>query len=366
LLLLLAIHGAAAVYYIAPDGSDHGNGSRSAPFRSLARGVQAARAGDTVVVRDGKYGHENALTGGDRNEDNHSPVVLRNSGNPSAWITLRAENKWGAVLDCEMQCDSYINLYNASYIVIQDFVITRGYKEAIHSNDAAHHIALRGNRIEYIANRPTSTRLGLDGLYLNPNCHDFVIDGNIFHDIGRMNLVQLDHGLYLHGSNITVTNNIFYNIRHGWSIQAAEGLIHALIANNVFAFKNADGKTGQIMLWNRLSNLTIRNNIFYGGEQHAITRYQASIDTCTVDHNIVYGPSQVMADPEGCSLEANRIGADPLFVNSSTEPYDFHLRANSPAIKAGAAASVPYDFDGTARDMSTPDIGAFAFHAPLR
>ena len=119
----------AATFYVATDGSDSNPGSDSAPFRTLQRAANAAFAGDTVVVRDGSYGHENSVTGGDSSDNENSPVVLYNSGSPGAPITIKAENQWGAVLDCELLCDAYINLYNASYIVIQDFVITRGYKE---------------------------------------------------------------------------------------------------------------------------------------------------------------------------------------------------------------------------------------------
>src|SRR4051812_477391 len=204
LTFLLAAHCAAATYYVATNGTDSGKGSRAAPFRTVMRGMQAASAGDTVIVADGTYGHERSMTGGDESHDNHSPVVLHKSGRPEAWITLRAENKWGAVLDCEMLCDAYIDLFNAAYIVVQGFVITRGFKEGIHSNDAAHHITLRGNRLELIANRPSRTGLGLSGMYTNPACHDFIVDGNVFHDIGRTNPSQLDHALYLHGSGMTV------------------------------------------------------------------------------------------------------------------------------------------------------------------
>src|SRR5712691_1164210 len=142
LQLILAAHFMAAysnaiVYYVDAQGDDSNPGSTSAPFRTLMRGAGAAGPGDTVLVRDGIYGHENAITGGDDpNALQASPVVLKNSGTPDAWIIIRAEHKWGATLDCEMQCDSYVDLKNASYIQIQDFVITGGYKEGIHSNNA--------------------------------------------------------------------------------------------------------------------------------------------------------------------------------------------------------------------------------------
>ena len=301
----------AMVYYVAAQGNDSKAGSASAPFRTLSRGVGAARPGDTVVVGDGVYGHEHAITSGDASDAGEaSPVALMRSGAPDAWITIKAEHKWGATLDCELICDSYIDLRNASYVTIQDFVITRGYKEGIHSNDAAHNIILRGNRFEHIANRSSSTPLGLDGMYTNPNCHDFLIDGNVFHDIGRTNSTRLDHGLYLRGSNFTVTNNVFYNLASGWSIQMAEGLSNVLIANNTFRLPN-EGDRGQIMMWNTQSNIVIRNNIFYKPSGYVIGRYRSSVNKCMIDHNQVVGAAAIMADSRGCTLDTNQIGAAP-------------------------------------------------------
>jgi hypothetical protein len=351
------------VYYVATGGSDSNPGSPDAPFRTLARGVDAAGPGDTVVVEDGTYLHEAAVTGGDRSTDQASPVTLHNSGTPNAWITIQARHKWGAVLDCENLCDSYINLRNASYIVIQDFVITRGYKEAVHSNDAAHHIWIRGNRIEYIANRVTSTNLGLDGMYTNPNCHDFIIDGNVFHDIGRLNPNQLDHGLYLRGWDYTVTNNVFYNIPHGWSIQMADGLSNVLIVNNTFASPNASNEGGHIMMWNTQSHLVIRNNIFFRPVNHSIARYQSVVSDCTIDHNLIFGGQAIIQNAGGCTLASNQTGGDPLFIKPWTEPYDFHLLPGSTAIGTGLPTpAVIADFDGNVRLLNLPfDIGAYAF-----
>jgi hypothetical protein len=120
------------------------------------------------------------------------------------------------------------------------------------------------------------------------------------------------------------------------------------------------------MLWGRLVNVNIRNNIFYDAERFAITRYEATISSCNIDHNMIYGSSapQVIMDASGCSVHDNRIGLDPMFVEATKEPYDFHLRAGSPAIGTGAApATVPTDFDGLSRSPVHPDVGAFAFHA---
>ena len=365
--VLLAPAGRAATYYVAPDGDDSWDGTPDAPFRTLMRGAMVAGPGDTITVRDGRYGHETAVTGGDSANFAASPVVLYRSGTPAAWITFQAEHKGAVVLDCELVCDSYINLLNASYIVIQGFVITGGYKEGIHSNDSAHHITLRGNRFEYIANRPSSTRLGLDGMYTNPNCHDFVIDGNVFHDIGRTNASQLDHGLYLRGVNFTIVNNIFYNIHRGWAIQVAHGLTNALIANNTFVSLAVGDHGGQIILWNAQSNLTIQNNIWYNPMNYAIVRYWSSATACVIDHNMVYGALGLISDSSGCFVGTNQIGADPRFVNVSTAPFDFHLQPESLAIDAGVIISgITSDVDGLARSQGrSTDLGAHEYPVPI-
>jgi Right handed beta helix region/Protein of unknown function (DUF1565) len=360
---LLGVCAHAATYYVANGGNDSNPGSLSAPFRTLARGVQAAHKGDVVTVEDGVYGHENAVTGGDRSSTEASPVTLGNSGTPSAWITIQAQHKWAAVLDCEMICDAYIDLHNASYVVIQNFVIKRGYREGIHSNDAAHHIVLEGNQIEYIANRVTAVNMGLDGMYTNPNCHDFIIDANMFHDIGRTNPSQLDHGLYLHGSNFTITNNVFYNIRNGWSIQLADGLNNVEIANNTFAFPNASHQTGQIMMWNTLTNLVIRNNLFFQPVSAAIATFESTAFNCAIDHNLVFSAATIMLNSIGCAVGSNQLGVDPLLINTGVAPYDFGLLPGSPAIGAGAVVpGIIWSFDRSIRPAGvSPDIGAFAF-----
>lgn len=45
----------AAVFYVAPAGSDAGDGSESRPFATLMRAQSAASTGDTVLIRGGTY-----------------------------------------------------------------------------------------------------------------------------------------------------------------------------------------------------------------------------------------------------------------------------------------------------------------------
>ena len=51
----LATHAAPATYYVAPGGSDSGDGSLTSPWGSLEHALETLHAGDTLLVRGGVY-----------------------------------------------------------------------------------------------------------------------------------------------------------------------------------------------------------------------------------------------------------------------------------------------------------------------
>lgn len=76
LLLLLspaALH--AATWHVAPGGDDAGDGGEQSPFRRIARALEAAQPGDTVLLRDGTY---------------RETIQPARDGRPDAPITLAA------------------------------------------------------------------------------------------------------------------------------------------------------------------------------------------------------------------------------------------------------------------------------------
>lgn len=79
----------AAEYFVAPDGSDAGAGSREAPFATLQRAQQAVAPGDTVYVRGGTYRLTEAHIA--RKERIFAYVTLLDrSGAPGRRITYQA------------------------------------------------------------------------------------------------------------------------------------------------------------------------------------------------------------------------------------------------------------------------------------
>jgi hypothetical protein len=335
---------------------------------TLQRGVNAAVAGDTIIVKAGVYGSNGVGISG-------FPVQINKAGTAAAPIVLKSETKWGAVLDGGLDCHSYFNLLDgAAYWTIQDFDITRGWWAGLWSNSAAHHNTFRGNHLHHIGNRNDTSDLGIEGFYSDVSSHDLVFDGNTFSDIGRTNILPQgpnhDHGIYSHATNALAINNVFYNMTRGWSIQLVDGATNWQILFNVFAFPNP-GRPGQIVLYGgnnggsiSVYNTAIRNNIFYQPSSFAIvTNTSVPLSGCVIDHNVIYGPAAVIDQPQNCSLSANQMNTDPKFVNVAAAPYDWHLQSASPCINAGVTGmgSGP-DYYGVIRPQGTiPDIGASEF-----
>jgi hypothetical protein len=355
----------AATYYVSTTGNDSNAGSQSAPFRHLSKAAASAKSpGDIVLVMDGTYDNEGVVAP-------NFVVTLQYSGTAASPITFMAQNRGQAILDSmntstTTTCNgaaSYLNLYNASFVVIQGFVMQHSCDSGIQSNDNAHDITIKWNDIRNVANRTVTDQYGRNGIYLNSNEYNFTFDGNSFHDIGRTDgqtLLHFDHGIYSSSRNTTVINNLFYNLNRGYAIQLSNAASTWLIANNSFAFGNANGEAGAIMFWDVNSSITIRNNIFYRPNGSALTRFAATISGSAFDNNLIFGVSSVMSgSTSGIAVGVNQIGPDPLFVNSSPSSPDFHLQSGSPAIAAGVAVpGVSSDIVGTTRP-TPPDLGAY-------
>jgi len=233
----------------------------------------------------------------------------------------------------------------------------------ISANAGEDFVLVKGNEFAYIGQRVESQRFGITGVFTNEGTSDWVFDGNVFHDIGRISGAELhfDHGLYLHTQRSTVVNNVFYGPISGWCIQTASGF-SGLIANNTFQGAPPTDEGGQIMLWSRNGSVVVSNNIFYKPRLYAITTWEFSSTSCHIDNNIVAGgASMARSGAAICTAARNRLNTDPKFVNGLAAPFDFRLRSDSPAIDAGI--SIPdatVDADGTRRPQGAAvDVGAF-------
>lgn len=106
-LMLAAISGEAATFFVSPWGDDGSAGTQTAPWKSLAKANQALRPGDTVVLLPGVY---------------EGVIQPSHSGSKGAPIIYRAESRRGARLvgrEVHRGMASTIHLVDVAYVVVR-------------------------------------------------------------------------------------------------------------------------------------------------------------------------------------------------------------------------------------------------------
>ena len=364
----------AATYYVSTSGNDSNRGTESAPWRTVAHAVSTMVAGDTTYVRGGIY--------------REGLIRFRRSGTRSAPIRLLAEPGESPVIQCIdaeaihriiIQHGSGAALNPMGWITIEGFEIANCYNGIKFHN--LHDSVIRGNWIH------DSRSQGILG-----NGTRVQIEANTISDNGRT-LTTLDHGMYVNGSNITVTNNLIYgNATFGIQLNGSGSSSYSsdyhpsrefavsenwLIANNTIAYQQ---QAAAIVVWGATCNDTrIENNIFYenrtaasGGGANGVHFVSTRCTGIRIRNNLSYSsrgfPLLGTGATEGThyTLSGNIVG-NPRFIDApSSVPAvpNFRLSPDSPAIDAGrnlASDGVTTDFDGGARADGAHDVGAFEF-----
>jgi hypothetical protein len=376
LLILLGFSSTstAATYYVSLAGSDANIGSESQPFRNIQKAASVVNPGDTVIVENGTY----ANSGSDVVVN-----VTRGGNSKSNMVTFKARNKWGAVIDGAGREHAAGFKINANFVRIEGFEIRNIYRDVGGSSaiDGGYKFA-SGNDSEYIRNNIhhigricTDTTNGEVGIYFW--AHRVIVDGNMFHDIGRLAKDENgcnpatayyknhDHGVYHEaGDDVTIKNNIFYNINRGWAIQAyPKPRARLKILNNTFKGPHPYQTSSMITFWETVvTDSVIENNIFYDPTTYVFDFTRIAATNLRIANNIVYSGTFSSGTPAGVTFSNNRLNTDPLMVAPAS--FDFHLQSTSPAINTGVyeGTLVPNDFDGNLRPSGAAyDIGAYEF-----
>ena len=155
---------------------------------------------------------------------------------------------------------------------------------------------------------------GADGMYI-PGLVNSVIYGNTIHDFAGVG-IQSDAQVFP-TQNVTIRNNVLWN----------------LSGTGNYALWFTGGNSG-INIWNNTIYNCNSPDIDDGGESFA--------------NNLAYDSTKVNVN------SIKDLGSNPMFVNPTGTPPDFHLQAGSPAIDAGVNVGLPYS-------GSAPDLGAFEY-----
>lgn len=356
-------HVVARTFYVAPEGDEDGEGTDAKPLRTIQKAASLARAGDTIMVRNGVYkDHVYLRFSGESNK----PIVLKNypgerpvfDGEGKGRIELQSEHGWRKAI---------------GWIIVEGFEVRNGWDGIKFYN--AHHIVLRGNYIHDNLNQ------GILG-----NGHHVRIEGNIIAHNGFKGDNQesnKEHGIYCTGSDFVIVNNVIHSNR-AYGIQVAgypyKAENHAgpefadahrwLISHNTISFNQ---NRGGIVIWQAgATDCIVQNNIFF---RNAVTLDAGAVQGIDfvapgghhiVRRNLFFAPDRTSIGKSSAGvLTIENIEKDPSFEDAGK--FDFRLRKESPAIDAAVPENpVDTDIQRTRRPHKNGyDIGAYEYKVSL-
>lgn len=389
-VLVPTIAAQAATYYVARTGNNSNPGTEKQPWKTVAHAVNIMVAGDTTFVRGGTYNEnevrfrrsgKQALPIKLLNYPGESPVISCNPSTPGTGpfnriILLHGSGQnvavgWITIEGFEItNCWDGIKMHSANDITIQ--------RNWIHGNQPGQGILGYGTRI--LINRNI----------INHNGNfDTCTSGS-----GTSNDCNQDHGIYMNGANITITNNLIYDAL-GYGIQIngtatndatkCASSDHCLtrnwlIAHNTFAYQKY---RSAIVVWSSVRTSVFENNICYENavelttsSPQCISFQSPNADTfinIQYNHSFASGSGGTAFLGSGATegvhytQSSNIVNeVEPRFVNAPatlpTSP-NFALTERSPVIDKGIHLTVvTSSFDGMIRPQGLAyDIGAYEY-----
>jgi hypothetical protein len=322
--------------------------------------------GDTVVVGDGTY---------------HEWVMINRGGTSSAYVTFKSEHPWGAVLaPTSLGSDkgTVVITSSVNYVTIQDFEITAPSDSNYGVRAVGGNIHIIGNKIHGIG---TVSSCNYGGAISTSAGSGYVIDRNWVYDVSppRSSSMRCNkmHGMYLQGTNTTVTNNLIFEVWQGWALQTYNPRYY-VVANNTF-FNNGDSRknfgqsaTGGVLYLGcdpgyTCSNNTWTNNIMMDNTASGYyclyenDQSSGAITGNTYSNNLTYNCG---VNNWATGSLVNNSSSNPIMMNYANDGSgDYHLSSSSPAVDHGTSSKAPpIDMDKVARPQgSANDIGAYEY-----
>ncbi|MGO8671821.1 MAG: hypothetical protein ACLQVD_10700 [Capsulimonadaceae bacterium] len=323
-LLAAAASGSmASTYYVSPSGSDTNNGSQSAPFGDILTAVQAAAAGDTIVVEDGTYTGQNNVN-----------VPVSQDG-----LTIESVDGPGStIIDCQMIAGGFLTEANIAAITIiglqiQNAVIASGQAGGAIYNTGPLNI-INCNFVNDLG--------GEGGAVYNWQYSTITLDGDIFYGNGADD----SGGAFENDGTATVVNSTFA-VNSAYDVDGG-GIENTGTLTLDFSsfYGNSAGIYGGALCGEIGSSSQVVDGIFW--DDTASTGNEVSnAGTGTVTHS----------DVDGGEAGTGNIDTDPMYVDPFYGNLD--IEAGSPVTAAGAEVNgITTDLNGVVRG-DPPTMGAF-------
>lgn len=396
-------------YVVSEEGSDGNDGTKAKPFKTLFRAVNAAKAGDRVIIENGEYKEKNAIIFKEGGEDG-SPIE----------ICAREKGKAKIVFASSERAKSKINIPKGTsgYIILRGLVITQ---EEIASEEKGDYVnadilvecrasncTFKENEIygcfEDCFKAAYAKGIILENNIFHSSVHegidfvcvkDSIVKGNTISEAERVAVMlkgnskniqvfrntvfsdekKMDTAIALGGStdatssevtakdvgfeayNFVCFSNVVYsktlgNIGCGIMFEGAKDSI--AFNNTVSGCKNGISLIQAPGLnkdweWNPITiNPRVYNNIIANSTQNAVYVGETT-ENVQCDYNLYFNNA---ASPQN---EEHGKTADPLFLNAAA--FDFHIKAESPAASGGFALGNV--FDGYGDTKITADVSDY-------
>lgn len=406
--VVLATPALGATYHVATNGNNANQGTASSPYKTVQRGVDALKPGDTLLIHAGRYAGFSASN---------------LQGTANAPITIRAATGEKVTLDGFITPQSQLFIImltgQSAYLVIDGLELTstdpktdefRKLKfntmadcEAFYPRMSEYTGVRRGIRLE-----GTGAKRSHHVTFKNLNIHHFVglgfsgdLDDSQFLDnhVYDLGYPTSGYGWYTHGARNVWRDNVVHDTTYGFHLYGfyetgvvftddsviERTLIYNIGKRGTWCFhsglKPKTGGTG-LLIGPGTGNI-IRNNIVAGNHKGVIVRTSATpvvnntffqnqgssdyggglevmVGNGEVKNNIFFANFPFNYKGTG-PVTATNFEGDPKFVNAASR--NFRVLAGSPVIDQGSTlAVVSNDFAGVSRPKGNAyDIGAFEF-----
>ncbi len=361
----------AAFSWVAPGGDDGQPGSREQPFASIARGVQAARPGDTVVVRAGTYRGGLSWSAPGTAEQ---PFTLQAAGDGPVVVAGRSEVKtgWqplphrpGVYVAAETGSVAGVGLdVDTTPLAVDDVPAMRSLDEVARAYLGYYHDRAQGRLYIHLRNGEAPGQQAVtilrDGCGLSLSGAHVTVAGIAFRSfaaqglaissarsvtVRRCRVSQCGYvwsaGVQLHqATDVALEDCQLYRLRNGVIAQETVGL---RLAHNTIYHTRAHG----IYLISR-GPVAVHDSIIYagGGSGSALYIDAAFTGGLEADHNcyldtgtpalISWMPLRLRFPTFGDyraalpDLDEHSLSAEPLFVATAPGAEDLRLRPDSP------------------------------------
>lgn len=283
----------ATDYYVdrtSPVCSDAGNGTASAPFCTVTKGVSRLQAGNALYIGDGTYAET---------------IKPSASGTASAPITITSWPGRHPVIGSGVTNGAYIS--TRSFISLSNLTFTGTTGDGIYVTKSDH-ITVRGNTVTNAGRQAQSATA--PGISIRTTNSSLVADNNTNHNS--------DTGIYVTTTSTgnTVTNNQSSFNAQGWQ-RNANGINVTSPGNTIIGNVTHDNEDTGIQLYTGANNNLVTLNVTYNNGDHGI-------DNLNVTGGTIVGNTVFRNCTSGINLEGSTSGtyriANNIAVDNAVYP----------------------------------------------